>query len=621
MGESSEYADGGQPSGAPKVSTAHPGAESSPRRASFDGVRLAIVDNRLQGVVRKMMNTLARTGRSGVLNTARDFSCCIITRDGELLVTAESLPIHVMSGPDLIAKAMKHFHPQLRRGDAFYHNSPYHGNSHAADHCIVVPVIDQQGVHRFTVLGKAHQADCGNALPTTYMGAARDVYQEGALIFPAVKIQHNYKDCADIIRMCMARIRVPEQWWGDYLALLGATRIGEREMLALGEELGWETLHGFTRQWFDYSEQRMIAAIRKLPSGRVTTHSAHDPFPGVPEGIPVKVTVEVKSEEALIEVDLRDNLDCLPCGLNLTEATARTATMVGIFNSIDHTVPPNAGSFRRLRAHLRENCVVGIPRHPASCSVATTNVADRVSNCVQRAMAELADGAGRAEVGLVIPPSVAVISGRDPRAGGAAFVNQVFLGFTGGAAGPLEDAWLQIGHVGNAGMVFKDSVEVDEIHHPIRVHECRILPDTEGAGRHRGAPSMYVEYGPVDCVLEVMYASDGCLNPARGARGGLSGGRAQQYKRDISGNLVAVEPCGDVFLQPGETIVSISCGGGGYGRPIERDPERVRRDVAEGWITTERAEKVYGVVLDQAGAVDLAATGELRRGMAADPTA
>jgi N-methylhydantoinase B len=146
---------------------------------TLDGAELAILINRFEGIARKMTNTLYRTGRSGVLNRARDFSCCIVTHDCQLLATADSLPIHVLVGPDMMARAMKEFHPQLKPGDAFLHNSPYHGNSHAADHTILVPVIDDSGVHRYTVLTKAHQADCGNALPTTYMGAAVDVYAEG----------------------------------------------------------------------------------------------------------------------------------------------------------------------------------------------------------------------------------------------------------------------------------------------------------------------------------------------------------------------------------------------------------------------------------------------------------
>ena len=114
---------------------------------------------------------------------------------------AESLPIHLITGPDIMANVMKEFHPELRRGDAFLHNSPYHGNSHAADHSILVPVIDEHGVHQFTVFSKAHYADCGNALPTTYMATARDVYEEGALIFPCVKVQDAYRDVADVIRV------------------------------------------------------------------------------------------------------------------------------------------------------------------------------------------------------------------------------------------------------------------------------------------------------------------------------------------------------------------------------------------------------------------------------------
>src|SRR6185312_8177223 len=174
-----------------------------------DRVQMAILANRLETVARKMAHTLHRTGRSGLINTARDLSCCIVTARHELLAEAESLPSHVLVGPNLMSEWMVECHPRLHRGDAFLHISPYHGNSHAADHTILVPVIDDSGVHRYTVVTKAHQADCGNALPTTYMGAAADVYAEGALIFPAVKVQENYKDIADIVRMCELRIRVP----------------------------------------------------------------------------------------------------------------------------------------------------------------------------------------------------------------------------------------------------------------------------------------------------------------------------------------------------------------------------------------------------------------------------
>lgn len=577
-----------------------------------DSVRLAILNSRFQAIARKMQNTLFRTGRSGVLNTGHDFSCCIVTAECELLAVAESLPIHVMAGPDLMARAMQRFHPELRRGDAFLHNSPYHGNSHPADHTILVPVIDDAGVHRFTVLAKAHQADCGNAEPTTYAAAARDVYEEGALIFPAVHIQRDYRDIDDIIRICKVRIRVPMQWWGDYLAALGAARIGERELLALGAEVGWQHLEDYTHAWFDYSERQMVRALGRMPDGRSTATSTHDPFPGAPEGIPVKVILSLDSTAPKITVDLTDNPDCLPSGLNLSEACARTAALLGVFNGLSERPPANAGSFRRVDIRLRENCVVGIPRHPTSCSVATTNVADRVTNAVQRAMAALGEGVGMAEAAFLIPPSDGVISGCDPRAGGARFVNQVIRGLAGGPGGPESDGWLTFGHPGSAGLCRWNSVEVDELLHPILVREVRLIPDSEGAGRRRGAPGARVAFGPLGCRLEVMYAHDGNLHAPSGARGGVAGAASAQFKRLVSGEEVPVAASGRVLLEDGESIVSLSAGGGGYGPPTAREPARVARDVAEGWIRRERAAEVYGVVLDATGAVDRVATDRRR---------
>src|SRR5882762_7883493 len=520
-----------------------------------DGASLAILSNRLQGVAKKMANTLLRTGRSGVLNIARDFSCCIVTRDNRLLAAADSLPIHVLSGPDLMCAAMQRFHPELKQGDAFLHNSPYHGCSHPADHTLLVPVIDEAGTHHFTVLAKAHQADCGNSIPTTYMGAARDVYEEGALIFPAVQVQRDFRDIEDVVRMCQMRIRVPEQWWGDYLAMVGAARIGERELLALA--------------------------------------------------------ADVDTEAATIEVDLRDNPDSLPCGLNLSEACARTAAMVGVYNSIDHTVPKNAGSHRRIKVLLREGCIVGIPRHPTSCSVATTNLADRVANPVQCAIAEISDGAGLAECGAIIPPCSAVVSGVHPGSN-RPFVNQIFLGLSGGAAAPAADSWQTICHVGNAGLCYIDSVELDELRQPMRVYERRFLADSEGAGRHVGASSLRVIFGPVGASLDVAYVSDGTINAARGVRGGGDGARAHQLRIDRDGQAHEVTTCGVVTLQDGEKMLTHTTGGGGYGPALERKPNQVARDVREGWISRDKAASTYRVVVDGAGRLDAAATTTLR---------
>jgi N-methylhydantoinase B len=586
-------------------------------QSTLDGHQLALITNRLEGVVGAMMNTLQRTARSAIMNMARDFSCGILTADDEVIAVAESLPCHSFAGPDLQARYMKEVHPILRRGDAFLHNSPYHGNSHAADWCILAPVIDEQGTHHFTVFAKAHVADCGNSIPTTFYTDARDVYQEGALIFPCTKVQSDYEIVDDFVRQCQVRIRVPDMWYGDFLAILGSTRVGEQRLLELVDDLGAGTLNAYERQWFDYSEDRIARVIAELPAGSTRVELRHDPLPGAPDGVPLNMDLTVDPDAGRVVVDLTDNVDCLPIGLNLTEATATCNAMAGVFSSLPRQVPVNAGSFRRVEVRLRENCIAGIPRHPFSCSAATTNLAETLGKAVAMGMAKLGEGYGLAEVGKVLPPAMGVISGVDPRDGRGPFINFLCLLVTNGAGAPYADGWLTEIGIGVAGLQMHDSVEIDEMKYPIEVRAQQLRSDSEGAGRFRGAPGAYVEYGPVDTTLEVIYMSDGTHTPPLGVRGGRPGACAKALRRRADGELVELEAYGRVVLEPGETIISLSTGGGGYGPPIDRDPAAVREDVVEGWISRERAERVYGVAVDEDGEVDVGRTAQMRAALSA----
>ena len=101
------------------------------------------------------------------------------------------------------------------------------------------------GEHLFTTVAKCHMADIGNSIPSSYFARALDVYEEGALVFPGVRIQRDYKNEQDIIRMCRARIRVPDQWYGDALAALGSARIAERRLKELCAKYGKATIKAF----------------------------------------------------------------------------------------------------------------------------------------------------------------------------------------------------------------------------------------------------------------------------------------------------------------------------------------------------------------------------------------
>ncbi|PRB43027.1 hydantoinase [Arthrobacter sp. MYb23] len=565
-------------------------------RNDFDPVLLAVLANRLDGIVREMTNTLLRTGRSAILNTARDFSCSIVTADNELLSAAEGLPIHVI-GSQLLTRSMERHHPVINEGDAFLHNDPYDGNTHHADHSILVPVFFD-GEHLFTAVAKAHQADCGNSRPTTYAGYAKDIYDEGAINYPCVKIQSNYDDVQDIIRMSKRRIRVPEQWYGDYLASLGAARIGERRLKEVVAKYGVDTIKTFITEWFNYSERLMIEQIRQWPAATLTATTNHDPIPQLDQEIPLNVTVTIDPKEARVLVDLRDNIDCVPAGYNMSEATALASGMTGIFNQLTESIPYNEGSFRRVTVALRQNSIAGIPAHPSSASVATTNVADRVINMTQAAFAGLGEGYGIAEGAIGQGPGMGVISGHDNRRGNSEYINQLYLASSGGPASPTTDGWGFFGIPVTAGIMYRDSVEIDERKYPVLIDECRMLPDSEGAGKFRGAPAGRVTYGPTDTPMNVIYVADGSVYPPQGVRGGLPGHAQTVEKLGIDGSVESLQSAGNVILQPGERIVNITNGGGGYGDPKSRDPEKVRLDVEDGLVSLERAKFVYGLDIE-----------------------
>jgi N-methylhydantoinase B len=230
---------------------------------------------------------------------------------------------------------------------------------------------------------------------------------------------------------------------------------------------------------------------------------------------------------------------------------------------------------------MRENCVAGIPRFPASCSMATTNVVNRLINATQTAFSEVGDAWGLADGGISMGVGFSVVSGVNRRRADEPYVNQLLLGNNGGPASPRCDGWVTYGLPDCAASIYHDSIEVIEHKYPLLVRSARLLADSGGAGRFRGGPASEVVFGPAGAPMMAYYFADGAAHPPQGVRG----------RRDV------IHPLGGSELQPGEFIVGVECGGGGYGDPLDRAPERVLADVLEGWVTADMAAGIYGVVL------------------------
>lgn len=582
-------------------------------------IDMAVIANRFDSIVREMSNTLLRSARSTVISTCRDFSCCIVTAQHELITAGEGQPVHIF-GAHLQTLEMEKAHgTSIKEGDAFLDNDPYGGGSHPADHTVIVPVF-VDGVHLFNSVAKAHMADIGNSIPSSYFPRAKDVYEEGSLTFPTVRIQRDYKDVDDIIRMCRARIRVPHQWYGDYLATLGAARVAEKRLKELCEKYGSDTIAQFIKEWFDYSERQMDSAIRKLPKATIENSGKSDPLEGIlDEGLTLKVKIAIDPKKGMLTTDLRDNPASVDCGLNTSRAAAMSAVATGIFNNL-REVSPNAGSFRRLSFTFAKDSAIGSPVFPHSCSTATTNLAERLVNITQSAFAQLGKEYGLAEGGTGLGAGQAVISGIDHRHG-TPYVNRIMISNNGGPGTPSADGWVTYGTPIIAGVTYRDSVEIDELKYPILIEKVAIVPDSCGAGKFRGAPAQEIAFSTRENPMRVTIPCDGQFAPPRGMHGGKNG-KAGSTLLIQGKKKIKLPNITNTLITKGETIHGIDSSGGGYGSPLARDPQRVLNDVLEGFESIKKARDIYGVIFtghveDESLTVDEKKTKELRKTMKA----
>ena len=561
---------------------------------------MSVLSNRLYSIGVEMTNTMLRTARSQVMSSCRDLSTAICDRYGNLLTMPTSIPVHCGNVGLTVKPCLEH--PDgIKEGDLFLNNSPYHGNTHHADYTYIAPVFFG-GELMFFAVAKGHQADCGNSIPSTYHARAKDIFEEGALDWPCVKIQKNYEDVEDLIRVAKARIRVPDIWYGDYLAGVGSARIGEKRLKEFCEEYDIDTIKDFCDSYQEYGEKMIRAEIEKLPEGEWKYTVYHDGIPGVhEENVPINIKMQVKPKDGDIIVDLRDNIDSLEWGLNLSEATSVSSVRAGILNHLPSKLPNNEGVMKHLKVLLREGCIVGKAKYPYSSSMCTTDLADRLISGTQALMNQFMKSSGMAEGGGHGAIGCSVISGKDSRKNDYPYITQILVGLSGGPGVKGHDGYINYAVPCVNGVMRVMSGELLEQQYPMLMLSNEVVQDAIGSGEFDSSPSFKVSFTPIDNDVIFTNCADGTTAAPKGVNGGSDSTYTIDYVYDLNDETKErryLPSISSYALKKGEVICSESTSGGGYGDPLNRDPEKVKHRVREGWISIEKARDTYGVVID-----------------------
>lgn len=579
----------------------------------FDPITLQVIGHALISVSREMGVTLRKTSCSPIFNEGNDYSCAVFDARGQMVSHGEFLPIHLGSMAFATDAVTRVFAEEgLQPGDMVILNDPYIGGTHLPDVTLVAPIFGADRLLGFAV-NRAHHLDIGGTSPGSFYSRARENYQEGLRIAPIKLVRQGVIDrrLQDLI---VGNTRLPQQLRVDLEAQISANRTAIQRVVGLAERYSPEELDAGMALVLDQSEQRTREAFRELPDGEyvASDYIDNDGITDIPREI--KVTVRVRGDE--VEVDFAGSSPQVDGPLNSVLGYTYAGVYMVFQAAIDPDIAPNAGCYRAIKIIAPEGSIVN-PRFPAACT-GGNEVTCVVHNTVFRALAQVPtgpDGTGGAHVMACDHGSSnnMIISGRDPQSDERYVIYEYPEGGWGGNRDRdgLTAVWSIVGNTWNV------PVEVVEDRFPVRVERYELRTDSGGAGIHRGGLGVRRDHRLLehDARLSIV------ANRVRIAPWGLDEGHAGAtagfvINPDSAAERPAAPEFGskadDVLLAADEVISQLTAGGGGWGDPARRDPERVAADVRAGYVSQSAATDLYLVALDAAGAVDAEGTARLR---------
>lgn len=552
-----------------------------------DPVGLEILWSRLITITEESWVTLLRTAFSMIVGEAQDFGCELLDPDGGSLAhSPRSMPVFNLTLPRAVRELIDRFPPEtLEEGDVLATNDPWICAGHLFDVALVTPVF-----LRGRLVGLsgsiAHCSDIGGSRDTL---AVRELYEEGIQI-PPLKLFRRGEPNEDVLRMIDRNVRGGERVLGDLQAQLSANQIGARRLVALMDEYGLSDLRELARVMGDVTERAMRDAIAALPDG---VYEDVLPCDAAGAGIfELRARVQVSGDE--LRVDWVDPPPQVPRGgVNCTLSYTAAHTAYALKCLLTPDVPSNAGCFRPLRVGAPEGSILNC-RYPAPVN-SRTMVGWYCGPAIFRALAPALPERVQGFTGM---PMSATAYGSE--AGDRIFNDSLFQG-GGQGAGAHGD--------GKSALLFPTSaastpVELFETRTPLVVEAKELVPDSGGAGRHRGGLGQRVSVRKLHDdgrPVQIGLLPQGVRTDIPGLFGGRPGRRGAIR---LSGVEEGGELPGLVDLRAATDRLELEMGGGsGYGEPTDRPLAEVQADFDAG-LVTEAGLRAYGCRLNAGGRVE-----------------
>ena len=553
--------------------------------------------NRLIAVVEEQAQTLIRTAFSNTVREAGDLSAGVFDLEGRMLAQAVTgTPGHVNAMAASVGFFLEKFPvATMREGDIYITNDPWMGTGHLHDFTVVTPAF-RKGRAVALFASTSHVVDVGGL---GFGPDGRQVYEEG-IYLPIMHLAREGVMNESLLEIVRANVREPVQVEGDFYSLGACNDTGVARLLEMMDEFDLDDVEELGGFIMESSHRSMLDEIRALPFGTYENSMRID---GYDEEIDLVATLTIG--ESGIDIDFDGTSPISAFGINVPITYTQAYASFGARCVVGASVPNNTGSLTPVRVTAPPGCILNAP-HP--CAVAARHaigqmLPDVVLGCLEPAL-----------------------EGQVPAEGTSCLWNPVLYAGHGiaGRAGDSTPFTVSLFHNGGTGArpradglsatafpsgVRNTPVEINEAIAPIIVWRKEYRQDSGGPGRHRGGTGQVMEITSAEgAPFAISSMFDRIKHPARGRRGGAAGRTGRMYTNagtELRGK-------GRQPVPAGERLVMEMPGGGGYGHPFERDPERVRDDVRNELVSPEAAARDYGVVLAADGSVDRAAT-EVRR--------